>query len=399
MKPLLLVIARNEIDTLPRLLRSLAGKVSAAIIADTGSDDGTREWCQSAAPHEILGCDVTTYTDPWIDYATNRNRLLDRARLGLNTPTWVLCADADWEFFGELPAVLWSRMQCSAGGTLVDGYYMRVRGFNVDVSHTVLYDAYSWEWAGKVHEGLYRRPGLNNRTILAWDEGWFIRHNDSAPRPYRDDVRTLKEVVKREPENYRALYYLGRSYFDTGDYLNALITFGERAEKVVSWEEERWHARYMAAYAYEMISIEDKVALLGVVGMYLEAYNERPDRPEPLYRLSGVLRHLGMHKIAWTLISEHKRNQRVTPMDDLLFTTAWKDQWGFELELAILAWYVRSPMDSVHQFGRLWHPELPDWVKETIRANVLLAKPLAGKAKSAWNAVARKCGIADNMLD
>ena len=84
------MIVKNEMRCLERCLQSLEplrqALPSELIIADTGSDDGTRELAKQYA--DIL------FDHPWCDdFSDARNAVMDRA-----SGTWFLSIDAD-EFF------------------------------------------------------------------------------------------------------------------------------------------------------------------------------------------------------------------------------------------------------------------------------------------------------------
>lgn len=59
------IIAKNEEENLPRLLKSLAGKFDDIVLVDTGSTDKTKEIARE------YGCRV--YEIPWSGFADARN--------------------------------------------------------------------------------------------------------------------------------------------------------------------------------------------------------------------------------------------------------------------------------------------------------------------------------------
>lgn len=90
----LVMIVRNEREGLARCLESAKGIADEIVIADTGSDDGTREIAAEYA-------DVLLDFEWADDFAAARNFALDRAR-----GDWILHLDADEELSARNPGAL-----------------------------------------------------------------------------------------------------------------------------------------------------------------------------------------------------------------------------------------------------------------------------------------------------
>lgn len=334
--PVLVVIMRDEIETLPRLLRSLKGRVSGAVLVDTGSVDGTYEWCYESAMG-TLRATVTLVRREWVNFGHNRNEAMNIAN-NLHPDSWLLLADADWEYKGSGFPFLHDK-----SGEW--GYRVRVTGHAADLTHTCLIRGRNWGWVGPVHE--YLRNTDNTVFVSDTDTFWFHHHADSGSRKHRDDVRALTEALADDPLNARARFYLGQTYYEKGQHENAIRNYELRAAMRDTWEEERWFARYMVAVC------EHGLGYQSTVYSYLRAYCERPHRPEPLYGLSTYLRHHGMYDVAYRMLVNHREEQRATGTGDVLFTNRWMDEYGLECEEAVNAFYVNGPRDALTRFERI----------------------------------------------
>ena len=133
-----------------------------------------------------------------------------------------------------------------------------------------------WRYTEPVHEYLVC-PEEKRRPLLGLS---LIHHGDDGREgKYLEYIDLLKPLA--DQGDPRALYYLAQSYWCMGVNTEAARLFAKRAEMQDTWEEERWHARYMAARLTE-----------DVEGL-LQAHQERPWRPEPLEWAASITRAQG----------------------------------------------------------------------------------------------------------
>ncbi|MEM7396959.1 MAG: glycosyltransferase, partial [Verrucomicrobiota bacterium] len=84
------MIVKNESAVIERCLRSLIPIIDYWVICDTGSSDDTRERVRKA----LKGIPGELHERPWIDFAHNRNEVLERSR---GKADYLLFIDADME--------------------------------------------------------------------------------------------------------------------------------------------------------------------------------------------------------------------------------------------------------------------------------------------------------------
>jgi glycosyltransferase involved in cell wall biosynthesis len=271
----LAVMAKDEAQVIARCLASAKPLVDAWIVLDTGSTDATME----VARETMKGLPGEVIERPWRGFGASRTESLELAR---SRADYVLVLDADdqLEFqvgarFPELTEPGYSLMVHDAAFV-----YPRIH---------LMKSALPWRYEAVCHE-YATCEGVEVTTRI---EGIIYRRltggaRSRDPQKYLRDAALLEEDLRRDPDNARSVFYLGRSYFDAGVFPRALAQF-ERRLLMGGWDEELFLAAYAAATTRRELHFpNDRVA-----ASYLEAWNMRPHRAEPLYFLATLARESG----------------------------------------------------------------------------------------------------------
>lgn len=337
MKPTICVsmIVKNETAVLKRCLDSLKPYVDWFVICDTGSTDGTQGIVQSYS-------NATLYGYPWVNFGFNRQQALERAReVGCE---YILFMDADdtlCSFSSAPPA--WPDLT-------LPGYKLPIYYGDTRYSRCCLVRADApWQWEGVVHEYLDSPMPLEQGELT---DPFIVVHHDGArsknPHTYRSDAALL-EMAEPTPRN---VFYLAQSYRDAGMSDDALKTYLRRAA-MGGWEEEAWFASYEAAKLKEALSQPPHE----VTGAYLDCFQRRPTRAEPLFNLARYHRCRNEFHLAHLIAS---RGVRIPPPSDALFVSASVYEWRLLEELALSAYYVGEVNEGKLILEALTQRQIPE---------------------------------------
>jgi glycosyltransferase involved in cell wall biosynthesis len=315
-------ILKNEAAILPRCLASIIPYVDAAIIADTGSDDGTPALVRQA--FEAAGKPVEVHHIEFRDFSQARNEALTLARSSALSWDWALLSDADMELKVERSDRTWLRPN---GGMAYD--VEQVAGSTRYWNRRVLARAATGIYRSPTHEFLDIPSGGRLSGV------WFCDHADGANRPLKltRDIILLQEALRIETNPglmQRYHFYIGQSYYDLGQWEKASEYYRIRAG-LGGYAEEAWYAQYR--YALCMKHLGRKYQF--VYGM-LQAYEMRPQRAESRYELAKFYREMGGGNQRSLLFSESFEGELVK---DSLFVDTYAYYPGIAEEFSICAYY------------------------------------------------------------
>lgn len=343
------MIVKNEAHVIRRCLDSVRAHISHWVIVDTGSTDGTQHII-AAHYHDIPG---TLHERPWRDFGSNRSEAIALAR---GQADYILVMDADH--------VLGTPHGYHFAGLGADGYYIGHRYAGIEYGIAVLLaDRIPWRYQGVLHE--YVTADVPH-VIVPLPGPWIDVYHEGArsrdPQTYLKDAAILKAALAKEPENTRYAFYLAQSLKDAGALKRALAAFRHRAT-MQGWDEERWQARYQAAQLVERLGHSPA----DIQRAYLEAFNARPTRAEPLVQLARWHRE----RQEWPLALLFARAAATIPRPaDQLFVEDAVYAWRADDELSIAAWYAGAHDEGRHALARLLNQaRYPEAQRERIEKN------------------------------
>jgi glycosyltransferase involved in cell wall biosynthesis len=351
----LILMVKNESRILLRCLEAVKGVVDAYCITDTGSTDTT---C------EIANAFLETHAGrlhecEWENFGVTRTASFRAAKEYVEsqgwdlTETYGLLLDGDMVFVPgtlkdyPLTSVGYTIVQCA--GTLE---YPNCRLVRMDRD---------WVCKGATHEYWDGPATAIPKEVCRIDD-----RNDGGCKSdkFERDIRLLTEGLEKEPDNIRYMFYLAQSYHSTGKWKDCIAMYKKRIA-AGGWFEEVWYSHYMIAQTY--LQLGDAIRF---EAWMLRAYQLRPERAEPLYKLAKHFRESSQHYKAY----HYAKLGATKPIpSDTLFIE--KDVYDglFEYEMTILDYYVN---------GR-GLPRTVDYLLKTNNSNVFAnmcfyVKPIGG---------------------
>jgi glycosyltransferase involved in cell wall biosynthesis len=356
------MIIKNEMANLERCLGAVADHIDCWVIVDTGSTDGTQDFIKSFFAARNLPGEL--HSLPFRNFEQARNAALDCAYASPLAYDYLLFADADMELVVEdrgfrerLEAPGYRLLQRSDALT-----YWNTRLVRRDVGA---------RYHGVTHEYLDVPGGVNELQGV-----WYKDHASGSNRveKFERDIKLLLEGLKQEPENHRYWFYLAQSYRDAGKTAKAAKAYAKRAG-MGGWDEEAWNARLQEARCLRTLGDEG-----GFVRQAIAAFNQRPQRAEPLYDLARFYRERSMHD-ASILFSEAGL-ALPRPEQDILFLENFVYTAGLREEYSIAANYARDPVRKDRGFAACnWlalNREIPDGSRELAWSNLYFYLEPAG---------------------
>ena len=313
MKPAfdVVVIARNEAETLPRLVGSLKEfkeRGGEIYVLDTGSTDGTPDKARS------LGCNVTEVGDKFrltideelagkinkkfvvdgeeavvkvgdslFDFASARN-----FAASLSNQDMISMPDCD-EIFTAFDIDAINKAIESGAQQLEYNFVFSHDQFGKSViqfMHSKFYDKTKLSWVGIVHEIL---SGSATRVYLPEDI-IHLEHYQNEKTNRTGYLRGLSVDCYLHPDNDRNSHYFAREMMYTGRYRSALQEF-DRHIAMNGWDQERAQSKLFMGDCHRYLG-EDSNAIKA----WQEAFTMCPDRRAPLISLAEYYFNRGDYK-------------------------------------------------------------------------------------------------------
>ena len=323
----LVMIVKDEAHIVTEGFDSVRGFIDTWCIVDTGSTDGTQELIRSYFAE--AGIPGELHEREWVDFGHNRTEALQLSR---GTADYALVMDADDLLIGEPDF-----------NTLdADAYMMRI-GVNFTYWRTQLFKLeLPWEYRGVLHEYAVCTEPCGPVERLGGDyhvESRRLGGRNLADDKYERDSAVLREELERDPEDSRTVFYLAQSRMDAGDAQEAYDLYTRRTQ-MGGWAEEIFYSHLQRARALERMGAVWDHALTA----YLEAWNARPTRAEPLVEIARHYRSTDEWQLAHLFAT--RASDIPFPDDDLLFVSADAHNWMGAIERSIAAYYIGNYQES-----------------------------------------------------
>jgi glycosyltransferase involved in cell wall biosynthesis len=276
------MIVKNESAIIERCLASTLEVIDCYVICDTGSSDNTVEIITSFfARHGVPGEIVHT---TFKDFSQSRNEALDAARNSAMEFDFILLTDADMELRIDSPN--WWNEFTGPAHVIVQRTHAGLEYPNLRVLRKEL----PCRYVGVTHEYV----DLMGSSASAITGLSFIDHAIGSNRAdkYERDVRLLKEGLEAEPDNYRYVFYLANTYFDSGRLREAIECY-EKRTTMGGYMEEVYISKYRIGRAYLALGEE-----ANFIKQMLDTFDEYPERAETIHAVAQHALGKRQHRLA-----------------------------------------------------------------------------------------------------
>jgi glycosyltransferase involved in cell wall biosynthesis len=358
----LVMIVKDEEDTIKKCLSAVAPYISYWVIVDTGSKDKTKEVIQETM--DAFGIEGELHERPWVNFEVNRTESLNLAK-GKCDYRWII--DADDTFITEIAGV-----NPFAGlDSTPDGYQLMYK-LNILQYHRVqlVKSDQDWVYKGVLHEYLHLdKPNLfhgivpNSHVVADISP---LKRAATLEEKYANDAKILEEALIKEPDNTRYVFYLAQSYRDSNQLEKSIEAYQKRAS-MGQWEEEVYYSMYMEAKLKEKLGhpIEE------VTYMYSRAWEYRPARLECVFHAMRKFREQKRYLLAFAYGDVAIKTRGTS---DILFVEPEIWQWRLLDEYSLAAYYIGNPELSVEKtkaivnapFFKDIHPEEQNRLKKNL---------------------------------
>jgi GT2 family glycosyltransferase len=346
----LTMIVRDESKIILEALNSIYKFIDYWVIVDTGSTDNTKEIITNFFKEKNIPGEL--YERPWVNFAHNRTEAFDLAD---GKADYMMVMDADDLMTGE-PEL----------HNLRADFYNLIHGETFKYHRAQIFKSgLKWKYIGVLHEApasslaSTRGTIVGNYRYISRTQGF--RSKD--PNKYANDAKTLEAELLKEPNNTRYWFYLGQSYFDSGNFVESKRAYARRVE-LGGWLEEVFYAQYRVA----LCCMKLDEPLEKIIFESIKAFQIKPDRIESLVTLCTYLRAKQQFRMCYPFALSAA--QVPYPVNDVLFVHA--DMYEFRAleELAIALHYVDRIQDSCSLYKEIVKKQIPEADRTRMLANI-----------------------------
>jgi glycosyltransferase involved in cell wall biosynthesis len=335
----LVMIVKDEEDTMRRCLTAVAPYIKYWVIVDTGSSDNTIQVINETM--QELNIPGELHERPWVNFEVNRTESLNLAK-GKCDYRWII--DADDTFYVDQPGI-----NPFAGLDTTPDCYQISYKLNALQYHRaqLVRSSQNWVYKGVLHEYLFldepnaqpTQAQINGCHVVA--DISPLKRASSLEEKYANDAKILEDALVKEPDNDRYMFYLAQSYRDSSQLEKAIEAYKKRVA-MGGWEEEVYYSLYMIGKISEKMGVDDET----VTNLYSKAWEYRPSRLESVFHVMRKLRDQKRYLVAFAYGDVAIKTKGTA---DILFIEPEIWQWRLLDEYSLAAYYIGNPEIAVEK--------------------------------------------------
>lgn len=335
-------IFRNEGKNVYRCLNAAKPIIDYISICDTGSTDNTIELIKKWGEENNIP--TTVHHEEFKNFGHNRTLSFELAKKSYPESDYAILIDADM--------VLKVNDGWKEELDMLDNEsYLMIQRTNIIQYWNTRFVSIKEDWKciGVTHE--YWDLSNKEKKFGKIRKIWIDDKNDGGHKAdkFERDKKLLLDGLK-DPDTPdfligRYMFYLAQTYRDMGNNKESIKWYKKRIENG-GWDEELFYSQFQIGVLYERLKDYDLAT-----ASYLQAWNMRPIRAEPLYSLAKMYRFQGKNMLAYTFASIGKNIK--LPIDDLLFVEHTVYLYKLDEEISICAYYVGKKNDGAKSCKRI----------------------------------------------
>jgi len=283
--PLIVIVlmVKNESISIQSTLESfLTGGLTQFFILDTGSSDNTVQLAQTFLQQKhVTGC---IKQEPFIDFATSRNRALALAEQQFPTAVFFMMPDAEWYLHNASELITFCEQEKNKDTAL---YLINIHMNSIEFTTARLFRAANQiRFKGVVHEA----PDIP-AVIKAPDSVFFeVKSSDygieKSKRRWQQDLLLLSNAFHDDKQDPRTAFYLAQTYECLGLLDNAYHMYQHR-DTLSGWDEENFITLFrLGCLSKQLIETHSQITWQTAMDYFLKAFALRPHRIEPLVKIA-----------------------------------------------------------------------------------------------------------------
>lgn len=336
--PLLVVVimVKNEESVINATLEPyIKAGIDSYLIFDTGSTDNTLQRVQQyLAEQKVKQAHIVQ--EPFVDFATSRNRALELAEEKFPNAAFLLMIDAEW-YMVNVEGLLDFCKAHQDDIAPTYALYIKWPGNDTSYMYRLMRGDSRARFFGDIHEVLLPQSDKKISRDIYFDHRRSEHGRTSSGQRWVRDRDILLKKFTENPLDARAAFYLAQTYECLGDFHSAYNYYLIRS-KLPGWDEENYETFFRLGKVTNLLSRTNEAFTWSMAFDYFcTAFKMRPHRAEPLIEIAE---HYWPDNIPLCFLFAKRALDLPYPENDILFVDSSVYDYSRYEVLSKSAWYA-----------------------------------------------------------
>ncbi len=278
------LMVKNEETVINKTLEPyVQAGIESFLIFDTGSNDETIAIVQNYfKQHNIKNWHIEQ--EPFIDFATSRNRALELAEEAFPEITFFLMPDAEWYLYNINSLIKFCNNHINDNGQC---YLIRTKNNTIDFQTPRLFRSNSGaRFNGSIHESVATEIMKKVPRDVYFELTASHKGIEKSRQRWHRDKELLLNRFKENPNDPRTTFYLAQTYECLLDFENAFKYYKIRCKQDGHYEETYETFYRLGRITNILQKTNEQHSWHKAMDYYFEAHKIMPHRAEPLIRIA-----------------------------------------------------------------------------------------------------------------